>query len=116
MCGSVSVKPFNYRAGCSESWPHRMPAWEAFSYDDAETLLSSVSDRLRFCALPDFDDNAEAPHIFNPALQLNAARFPYAAVNYNADPKDITFTDTVTPGPHGQDSHPPSLFTGIEYG
>jgi hypothetical protein len=53
MCGSVSVKPFNYRARCSENLAHRLPAWEAFSFDDAEALLLNfvlVKERVAFQA------------------------------------------------------------------
>jgi hypothetical protein len=116
MCGFVSVQLFNDRVRYSEALVHRLPAWEAFSYDHAETLLSSVSDRLRFCALPDFGRNSEAPRIFNPASALNDIHSFHTYVNFNADPKDITPTGTVTPGPHGQDRHPLSYFTGVQYG
>lgn len=116
MYASDFVQPFNDRDHCSENVAHRLPAWQAFSCDDAETLVHSVSDRLHFWTLPDFDDNAEVSCIFNPALPSNAAGSPDTVIDFNPNPKDVTFTVTMTSGRNGQDSQTLYTFTGVQHG
>ena len=112
MCGSVSAQPFSYRACCSKNLAHRLPACEAFSSADAESLLSSVSDCLRFCEWSDFDTIADAPHILVPVLPLNAARCPYIVINFKTNPKNVTFIGSLDV----QEDPTLNVFAGFQHG
>ncbi len=116
MYASDFVQPFNNKAHCSEDLALRLPAWQVFSYDHAETPVHSVSDRLHFWTLPDFDDKAEASCIFNSAVPSNAAGSPDTVIDFNPNPKDVTFTGTMTPGRNGQGSQTLYPFTGVQHG
>ncbi len=116
MCGSDCFQSFNDRARSSKDVAHRLLAWQVFSYDESETLIRSVSDRLHVRPLSFLDSNAEAPYIFNPALSLNITRSPYAVIDLNPNPKDVTFTGTMTPGRNGQSSQTLCSFIGGQHG
>lgn len=113
MSESVSVQPFNYRTCCLEDLAGWLPACEAFSSADAESLLTSVSGCFRFCEWSDFVSIADAPHIFNPVLPLHAARCPYIVINFNRNPKNVPSIGS----PDVQEENPTlNVFGGLQHG